>query len=419
MSSAPAASKAKAKPKTNMLEDFALGGLSAAISKTVAAPIERVKLLLQNQGEAAAITKPYTGIVDVFIRVPKEQGIASFWRGNMANVIRYFPTQALNFMFKDFYKQYLEQPRSAGFIPCLLGNMASGGAAGATSLVVVYPLDFARTRLAMDVGKGDAREFTGTVDCILKTAKQSGWGKGGVYNGFTISCVGIIFYRGAYFGLYDTINDQDFMRKGGFGTKFAVGYAVTVTAGLLSYPLDFARTRLAMDVGKGDAREFTGTVDCILKTAKQSGWGKGGVYNGFTISCVGIVFYRGAYFGLYDTINDQDFMRKGGFATKFAVGYAVTVTAGLLSYPLDTIRRRLMMTSGKHAGKYKSSMDAFSQIMKNEGAKALYKGAGSNILRGLAGALVLVGFDYCKNFYLEWKYPELKGQKKEIKIQFG
>jgi len=322
MSSAPAASKAKAKPKTNMLEDFALGGLSAAISKTVAAPIERVKLLLQNQGEAAAITKPYTGIVDVFIRVPKEQGIASFWRGNMANVIRYFPTQALNFMFKDFYKQYLEQPRSAGFIPCLLGNMASGGAAGATSLVVVYPLDFARTRLAMDVGKGDAREFTGTVDCILKTAKQSGWGKGGVYNGFTISCVGIIFYRGAYFGLYDTINDQDFMRKGGFGTKFAVGYAVTVTA-------------------------------------------------------------------------------------------------GLLSYPLDTIRRRLMMTSGKHAGKYKSSMDAFSQIMKNEGAKALYKGAGSNILRGLTGALVLVGFDYCKNFYLEWKYPELKGQKKEIKIQFG
>jgi len=322
MSSAPAASKAKAKPKTNMLEDFALGGLSAAISKTVAAPIERVKLLLQNQGEASAITKPYTGIVDVFVRVPKEQGIASFWRGNMANVIRYFPTQALNFMFKDFYKQYLEQPRSAGFIPCLLGNMASGGAAGATSLVVVYPLDFARTRLAMDVGKGDAREFTGTVDCILKTAKQSGWGKGGVYNGFTISCVGIIFYRGAYFGLYDTINDQDFMRKGGFGTKFAVGYAVTVTA-------------------------------------------------------------------------------------------------GLLSYPLDTIRRRLMMTSGKHAGKYKNSWDCARKILKDEGMKALYKGAGSNILRGLAGALVLVGFDYCKGFYLDWKYPESKGKRGEMKIQFS
>jgi solute carrier family 25 (adenine nucleotide translocator) protein 4/5/6/31 len=309
--------------KTNMVEDFLLGGTAAAVSKTIAAPIERVKLLLQNQGESKSIAKPYTGIMDVFTRVPKEQGVASFWRGNFANVLRYFPTQALNFMFKDFYKGYLEQPRSAGFAMCLLGNMASGGAAGATSLLVVYPLDF-------------------------------------------------------------------------------------------------ARTRLAMDVGAGKAREFSGTFDCILKTAKASGWGKGGVYNGFVVSCVGIVAYRGAYFGLYDTCADIDAMRGAGFAAKFALGYTVTVTAGLISYPLDTIRRRMMMTSGgKDSGKYKSSIDCGRQVLANEGMAAMYKGASANILRGLAGALVLVSFDYAKNFYLEWKYPELKGVKREVKIQFG
>jgi len=310
---------AKPKQKTNMIEDFALGGSAAAISKTIAAPIERVKLLLQNQGESKSITKPYTGIVDVFVRVPQEQGVLSFWRGNFANVIRYFPTQALNFAFKDFYKQYLEQPRSAGFFPCLLGNMASGGAAGATSLLVVYPLDF-------------------------------------------------------------------------------------------------ARTRLAMDVGSGKAREFSGTFDCILKTAKSSGWGKGGVYNGFVVSCVGIVLYRGAYFGIYDTVADLPVMKGAGFLTKFSLGYAVTVTAGLISYPLDTIRRRMMMTSGKDAGKYKSSIDCGQQVLKNEGMKAMYKGAGSNILRGLAGALVLVSFDYAKNYYIEWKYGIKAG---EVKISFG
>lgn len=115
-----------------------LGGVAAAISKTVSAPIERVKLLLQNQGlsekskflnvrtlflfplgESSSIAKPYKGMMDVFIRVPAEQGIAAFWRGNNANVIRYFPTQALNFAFKDFYKQWFEQPRSAGFWACL------------------------------------------------------------------------------------------------------------------------------------------------------------------------------------------------------------------------------------------------------------------------------------------------------------
>jgi solute carrier family 25 (adenine nucleotide translocator) protein 4/5/6/31 len=158
---------AKAK-QTNIVEDFMLGGVAAGVSKTVAAPIERIKLLLQNQGESKSISKPYTGIMDCIVRVPKEQGVAAFWRGNMANVIRYFPTQALNFAFKDFYKQWFGVPRSAGFIPCLLGNIASGGAAGATSLLVVYPLDFARTRLAVDVGTGKAREFTGTFDCIMK-----------------------------------------------------------------------------------------------------------------------------------------------------------------------------------------------------------------------------------------------------------
>jgi len=172
-------------------------------------------------------------------------------------------------------------------------------------------------------------------------------------------------------------------------------------------------------VGKGKEREFTGTVDCILKTARSSGWGKGGVYNGFVVSCVGIVLYRGAYFGLYDTVNDVDWMKGAGFAKKFALGYTVTVTAGLFSYPLDTIRRRMMMTSGKHAGKYKNSIDCTRKILSQDGVGAMYKGAGSNILRGLAGALVLVSFDYCKNFYLEWKYPELRGKKKEIKISFG
>jgi len=81
----------------------------------------------------------------------------------------------------------------------------------------------------------------------------------------------------------------------------------------------------------------------------------------------------------------------------------------------------MMMTSGKHAGKYKNSIDCARKILTTpgEGLKAMYKGAGSNILRGLAGALVLVSFDYCKNYYLEWKYPELRGKKKEVKIQFG
>jgi len=144
-------------------------------------------------------------MVDCFKRVYSEQGFLSFWRGNLANVIRYFPTQALNFAFKDFYKKTLcpYNPKKEPF-KFFLGNMASGGAAGATSLMFVYPLDFARTRLAADVGKGKggAREFTGLTDCLLKMMKSDGIY--GLYRGFGISVVGIILYRAAYFGMFDT-----------------------------------------------------------------------------------------------------------------------------------------------------------------------------------------------------------------------
>ena len=85
-----------------------------------------------------------------------------------------------------------------------MGNMASGGAAGATSLMFVYPLDFARTRLAADVGKGKGgeREFNGLVDCLSKIFKSDG--APGLYRGFGISVIGIIAYRASYFGLFDT-----------------------------------------------------------------------------------------------------------------------------------------------------------------------------------------------------------------------
>jgi len=87
--------------------DFALGGISGAVAKTLTAPIERVKLLIQTQDANPRIisgeVKRYNGIVDCFVRVGNEQGFWSFWRGNMTNVIRYFPTQAFNFAFKDFF----------------------------------------------------------------------------------------------------------------------------------------------------------------------------------------------------------------------------------------------------------------------------------------------------------------------------
>jgi solute carrier family 25 (adenine nucleotide translocator) protein 4/5/6/31 len=293
--------------------DFLMGGVSAAVSKTAAAPIERVKLLIQNQDEMikqGRLASPYKGIGDCFKRVIADEGFAALWRGNLANVLRYFPTQALNLAFKEqFKKMFGFSKEKDGYMTWFAGNLASGGLAGATSLLFVYSLDYARTRLA---------------------------------------------------------NDAKAAKKG------------------------------------GGERQFNGLVDVYKKTLASDGIV--GLYRGFVVSCVGIVVYRGLYFGLYDSL--KPLLPKeirNNFGANFLLGWGVTIGAGLASYPLDTVRRRMMMTSGA-AVKYRSSIHAFGEIVKNEGVSSLFKGAGANILRAVAGAGVLAGYDQLQLIFLGKTY---------------
>merc|ERR1712226_782461 len=266
------------KKKLGFFENFMLSGVAAGVSKTAAAPIERVKLLVQNQDEMikqGRLAEPYKGVVDCVQKTLRSEGIIPFWRGNLANVLRYFPTQALNFAFKDTIKALFKVDKNAPQYVKFGTNILSGGLAGSLSLTVVYSL-------------------------TLKTD-----GIQGLYRGFTISCVGIFIYRGMYFGLYDSLKP-------------------------------------------------------ILLGADAS------------------------------------------VLWSFLLGWGVTIFSGLMSYPIDTVRRRMMMTSGSGV-KYKGSIDCAVQVIKNEGFMSLMKGAGANILRGVAGAGVLAGFDKFSAVYLAWR----------------
>merc|ERR1712154_452204 len=189
----------KKKPTLSFFESFMLSGVAAGVSKTAAAPIERVKLLVQNQNEMlkqGVLDKPYNGVLDCTRRTMAGEGLVSFWRGNLANVLRCFPTQALNFAFKDTIKAVFNTPKNAGYVEKFGKNILSGGVAGSMSLTFVYSLDYARTRLANDRKSKDGgeRKFNGLIDVYRKTLKSDGIQ--GLYRGFVISWVGIVVYRG-------------------------------------------------------------------------------------------------------------------------------------------------------------------------------------------------------------------------------
>jgi len=268
------------------MKDFLAGGCAGAVAKTCTAPIERVKLLIQTQDANPKIlsgeVKRYTGIVDCFSRVTSEQGFSAFWRGNTVNVIRYFPTQAFNFAFKDTIKaMFPKYNPNSEFGMFFATNMASGGMAGAGSLTIVYPLDYARTRLASDVGSGTP-QFSGLFDCLGKTI--SGGGFFSMYNGFGVSVVGIVAYRGPYFGLYDTLKEKNPWKKEkgvvGLGSKFAIAQFTAIVAGFISYPFDTVRRRLQMQSEKPKSEWlYSGTMDCAVKIVKDEGIGA--MFKGF------------------------------------------------------------------------------------------------------------------------------------------
>jgi len=273
--------------------DFALGGTSGAIAKTLTAPIERIKLVIQTQDANPKIRSGevprYTGIGNCGMRIYTEQGLGRFWDGNFTNCIRYFPTQAFNLAFKDSIKKmFPKYSPKTDFGKFFLVNLASGGLAAAGSLTIVYPLDYARTRLASDVGSGK-KTFSGLGDCIKKTMAGPG-GFMALYTGFGVSVVGIIGYRGIQLGTFDTITGINPWKKdkgilGALSSFVAAQTAITFGAGA-TYPFDTVRRRMQMQSEKpAEEHLYKGTMHCFQKIAADEGLAAG-LYKGFIANVI-------------------------------------------------------------------------------------------------------------------------------------
>lgn len=297
---------------TNFHSDLMAGAMMGGVVHTIVAPIERAKLLLQTQESNLAIvgnggTRKFNGMVDCIARTVREDGILSLWRGNGSSVLRYYPSVALNFSLKDLYRNMLRSG-TFGDGPFLSGassNFIAGAAAGCTTLVLIYPLDIAHTRLAADIGRTEVRQFQGVYHFLTTIHKKDGIR--GIYRGLPASLHGMVVHRGLYFGGFDTIKEM--LSEG-------------------------SKPELAL-------------------------W------------------------------------------KRWVVAQAVTTSAGLLSYPLDTVRRRMMMQSGLEHPMYVSTLDCWRKIYRREGLASFYRGALSNMFRSTGAAAILVLYDEVKKF-MNW-----------------
>jgi solute carrier family 25 (adenine nucleotide translocator) protein 4/5/6/31 len=339
------------------------GAAAGAFSKTALAPVERIKLLSEYrlflfhilylcfvaQAHVLHLSPTFLKSIScleqlqgsvsfasnqsawqVGLSVYRQEGLLAFWRGNLPNVLRTAGTAAINFTCMDYYKKVAVAPFFDSVVVSrsssrestaaetarhqrrrqLLTSFVSGGFAGATSTTLLYPFEFLRTRLAMDVGAGSNRQYCHGMRQVVTTIFRSD-GVRGFFQGYGIALSGGIIYRILFLGGYDGLKDEVLYRN------------------------------------QSSNRMSTSTLS---------------------------------------------------WKERMAIAQTISLSAGTICYPFDSVRRRMMMQAGNALSnrRYRNSMHCVAAVLKQEGVRGFYLGIGPNLVRSVSGALLLVGYDVVK-----------------------
>lgn len=325
----------------SMFWELIAGGMSGAFARTVTAPIERVKLILQLQGSSSSSSSSKTTTTassawEVCRQIYFEEGILAFWRGNLQNVIRAAGQAALNFALMDYYKQWASsivrqrQTSSADQtslrVSNFLASFLAGGLAGGTVTTVLYPTEFLRTRLALEMGPRSngpkGRSYQGMWG--ITTHIWHSDGIRGFYKGYGISLAGSVLYRLLYLGGYDALKNE----------------------------WNFLKMQQQQQQEQQELPPLHG--DSSIPSNISMTW-----------------------------------------TERIALAQFVSLSAGTVCYPIDSVRRRMMMQAGKPVEEqlYNNSLECFEHVWKKEGVRGFFLGFGPNIFRSIGGALALVAYD--------------------------
>ncbi|KAJ0266958.1 ADP,ATP carrier protein [Hirschfeldia incana] len=291
-------------------------------------------------------------------------------------------------------------------------DLLAGAVMGGVVHTIVAPIERAKLLLQTQesniaiVGdnSGKQRRFKGMFDFIHRTIREEGvlslWrGNGSSVLRYYPSVALNFSLKDLYRGL---LRNNGNHALSGTLANFIAGSAAGCTALIVVYPLDIAHTRLAADVGNKEARQFRG-IRHFLSTVHRKD-GVRGIYRGLPASLHGVIVHRGLYFGGFDTVKEvfsEGAKPELALWKRWVLAQGVTTSAGLASYPLDTVRRRIMMQSGIERPMYSSTLDCWRKIYRVEGLASFYRGALSNMFRSTGSAAILVFYDEVKKF-LNW-----------------
>ncbi|KAI8467641.1 MAG: mitochondrial substrate carrier [Monoraphidium minutum] len=276
--------KSTAPTGVQIVKSLIAGGVAGGLSRTAVAPLERLKILMQVQGNE----KIYKGVAQGLMHMAKTEGMRGMMKGNWTNCVRIIPNSAMKFFtFEQLCRlisdHQLETTGSGALTPGL--RLAAGAGAGIVAMSATYPLDMVRGRLTVQEGRNV--QYTGIVHATKTIMREEGFLA--FYRGWLPSVIGVVPYVGLNFGVYETLKATMLAQYGlrderelSVGARLGCGAMAGMTGQTVAYPFDVARRRLQVSGWQG-ARElhsdhgsvvaYRGMTDCFVRTVREEGFG--------------------------------------------------------------------------------------------------------------------------------------------------
>lgn len=277
-------------------ENFLLFGVVTAVAKTVQAPLERVKLLVQCQHEFTPRLQTALAVVGddgkliypqhrprkpalynarsmfKFLMQKEERFAVSLFRGNTWNIMRYVPAQASLLAARDSLNAGLVFERDRGYKKWLFFNVLSGGISGVFSQFFAHPFDVVRTRMAVDfnakMGGGfEHKTSMGYLKLLIRTR-----GFRALYTGLFISMGGVFLYRAIYFALFDVL--RQWIQPIGVVQTLAVGWVSSLAGTVVAFPCDTVRRRMicGLHLNINQTKEYKNAWHCFERIIGREGF---------------------------------------------------------------------------------------------------------------------------------------------------
>ncbi|MEW5302362.1 MAG: hypothetical protein WDW36_005156 [Sanguina aurantia] len=263
------------------------GGLAGGVSRTVTAPIDRLKMIMMTQESVKGMS-----VREGLQQMAAEGSWRSYFRGNGANAVKIAPETAIKLTVNDSLKQvFAADPDDIQWSE----RLVCGGVAGAFAQALLYPLDTIKTRMALS----PSSTYSGIIHCAYCIRNNEG--TAAFYRGLVPSMIGILPYAGVDIMVFEILKENLMQKYGGSPPSYMIlgaGMLSSSVAQLFSYPLALIRTRLQAQGSQGVPCQYTGMVDVFNRTIEREGWR--GLYKGMLPNMVKLAPAAGISWYLFE-----------------------------------------------------------------------------------------------------------------------